>query len=222
MPSALTKPTRSQKQHANDPFFVPIPHPFKTGYALTQLQKFGAGFFFAALAMVRGDKESLYDTVSSVSHHTTLNHIRHPIYFPQIGAITAASHPPNTRHYISPHIHHPIPSIPPTKQVVAGAVEAYRKAHAPPPASFPTDPTDAAGIAYLRAHVSACRNLDDYDPFQYQAWWAATQQQSGGSSDPAPANCRQVGPPLPDGSGLPLASIECDDVPLVRASVPLG
>lgn len=97
--------------------------------------------------------------------------------------------------------------------LVAGAVEALRKARAPPPTLFPTDPTDDATVAYLRAHISACRSLADYDPHRYQAWWAA----KGDASGPAPANCRQVGPPLPDGSSLPLASIVCDTVPLVRA-----
>lgn len=85
--------------------------------------------------------------------------------------------------------------------------------------SYPTDPADAATIAYLREYISACRTLDDYNPFQYQQWYASNKQQQGGSSsaasgDPAPANCRQVGPALPDGT-LPLASIACDNVPLV-------
>jgi hypothetical protein len=135
--------TQHQKKHPNP------------GYALTQLQKFGAGFGIAVLAMG-----------------------------------------------------------------VAAAVEAYRKARAPPPAFYPTDPTDAAAIEYLRAHVSACRSLDDYNPFQFQQWWADNQNQqqpSQPSSRPPPANCRQVGAPLPGGASLPLASIACDSVPLVRA-----
>lgn len=89
----------------------------------------------------------------------------------------------------------------------------------PPTVAYPTDTTDTDTVAYLRAHISACRALDDYDPFRFQQWWQQQQQQGGGSAagggDPAPANCRQVGPPLPDGT-LPLASIACDTVPLVR------
>ncbi len=100
--------------------------------------------------------------------------------------------------------------------LVAAAVEAYRKSRAPPPAFFPTVPNDTAALEYLQGHISACRSLDDYDPFHFQDWWTKTN--GGGASaasDPAPANCRQVGPPLPDGT-LPLASIACDSVPLVR------
>lgn len=128
------------------PFFDRLVYPFFDwhGRPLTQLQRFGAGFVFAALAMV-----------------------------------------------------------------AAGLLEIYRKAQAPAETPYPTDASDTDGIHFLEQHISACKNLEDFNPFAYQAWFAA-----GGSSTPPPAACVQVGPASSDGS-LPLASIVCEDVPLV-------
>ncbi len=95
--------------------------------------------------------------------------------------------------------------------LAAGFLELYRKAQAPVEFPYPTDPADTAGIAYLTSHVSACKMVDDFNPFKFQAWFA-----TGGatrSSSPAPAACFQSGPALPDGT-LPLTSITCEDVPL--------
>lgn len=130
------------------PFFDRVVYPFfhRHGHPLSQLQRFGAGFIFAALAMV-----------------------------------------------------------------TAGLLEIYRKSQAPSETPYPTNSTDTSTISFLEQHISACQNLDDFNPFAYQSWFAA-----GGSSSstPPPAACVQIGPSLPDGS-LPLSSISCEDVPLV-------
>jgi len=130
------------------PFFDRIVYPFflRHGHPLSQLQRFGAGFIFAALAMV-----------------------------------------------------------------AAGVLEIYRKSQAPSESPYPTNSTDTSTISFLEQHISACKNLDDFNPFAYQTWFAA-----GGSCSTTPpsAACVQIGPSLSDGT-LPLASILCEDVPLV-------
>ena len=102
--------------------------------------------------------------------------------------------------------------------VASGALELYRKRHAPEEFPYPRGDSaaDADALRYLQAHVSNCKSLDDFSPFKYQEWFAARggDSASASASDTPPAGCRQVGPPLPDGS-LPLASIECDNVPLI-------
>ena len=130
------------------PFFDRIVYPFflRHGHPISQLQRFGAGFIFAALAMV-----------------------------------------------------------------AAGLLEIYRKGQAPSETPYPTNSTDTSTISFLEQHISACKYIDDFNPFAYQTWFAA-----GGfsSSTPPPAACVQIGPSFSDGT-LPLASILCEDVPLV-------
>ncbi len=49
------------------------------------------------------------------------------------------------------------------------------------------------------------RNIDDYDPYQYQKWYAGTE-------DDEPANCSQSCPADANGI-LQLDCIDCDDIP---------
>lgn len=93
--------------------------------------------------------------------------------------------------------------------VVAGGLEIYRKKKAPAEFMYPIN-GDQSEIEYLQAHVSGCKNLDDFNPFKYQSWYVSNDKMT----ETAPSGCRQTGPALSDGS-LPLSSITCESVPLV-------
>lgn len=99
--------------------------------------------------------------------------------------------------------------------IAAAFVEMYRKSQAPQEMPYPIDASDTSTIAYLQEHISACRNMDDFNPLKYKAWYDGGGALSPSRAAAAPAGCRQVGPALSDGS-LPLSAIECDNVPLVR------
>lgn len=80
---------------------------------------------------------------------------------------------------------------------------------APAEFAYPMDGNQSQ-INYLQAHVSACKNLDDFNPFKYQSWYI------GDRSDSPPSGCKQTGPAAGDGS-LALESITCEVVPLVSS-----
>jgi solute carrier family 15 (peptide/histidine transporter), member 3/4 len=80
--------------------------------------------------------------------------------------------------------------------VVAGLIELYRIQQAP-----------SAGNYYdtsARDNISPCRNIDNYDPYKYQDWYAD-------HSLDKPLNCQQICPAI-DGV-LSLSCISCDDIP---------
>ena len=65
----------------------------------------------------------------------------------------------------------------------------------------------AGNLAYVQSHITACKVLDDYNPFNYQSWY------SDKSLD-KPAYCSQVCSVMTDGK-LDISCISCEDVPLV-------
>ncbi len=56
-----------------------------------------------------------------------------------------------------------------------------------------------------RNNISPCRNIDDYNPYIYQSWYA-------GSDDDEPANCHKTCDTIVDGL-LSLDCISCDNIP---------
>ena len=81
--------------------------------------------------------------------------------------------------------------------VAAGILEIVRLQQVP-----------AAGNYYdenARDNISPCHDIDDYNPYQYQAWYE-------GESDDKPTNCYQTCPASANGT-LSLECIECDDIP---------
>lgn len=81
--------------------------------------------------------------------------------------------------------------------VMAALIELYRLKEAP-----------TAGDYYdqsARDNISPCRNLDDYDPYQYQQWYH-------GDDVDKPAHCSQTCDTVIDGY-LSLECIDCDDIP---------
>lgn len=68
------------------------------------------------------------------------------------------------------------------------------------------------GLESAQSLVSACRSLDDYNPFKYRDWAHSADRQA----TPQPAYCRQTCGAV-DGQGrLSLDCIDCDPLPLVR------
>jgi dipeptide/tripeptide permease len=81
--------------------------------------------------------------------------------------------------------------------LVAALIEMYRLQEAPDAADW----YDEAA----RDNISPCRDIDNYDPYKYQSWFAGTE-------DDEPANCSQICPAESD-TYLPLNCISCDDIP---------
>jgi peptide/histidine transporter 3/4 len=84
--------------------------------------------------------------------------------------------------------------------VVAALIELYRLQQAP-----------SAGDYYdqsARDNISPCRNIDDYDPYQYQQWYH-------GDDVDKPQNCNQICDTILDDDNhyLSLDCIDCDDIP---------
>jgi len=83
--------------------------------------------------------------------------------------------------------------------LVAGLIELYRLDQAPD-----------AGNYYdvnARDNISSCRNIDDYNPYQYQDWYA-------GQDVDKPAHCSQLCSTIDEATGLlSLTCISCDDIP---------
>ncbi len=82
--------------------------------------------------------------------------------------------------------------------VVAALIELYRIQQSP-----------AAGDYYdqsARDNISPCRNIDDYDPYQYQKWYA-------GDDVDKPAQCSQTCSVIDPSGLLSLDCIDCDDIP---------
>lgn len=84
--------------------------------------------------------------------------------------------------------------------IMAALIEMYRLQQAPDAADWYDE--DA------RDNISPCRDIDNYDPYQYQSWFA-------GNEDDEPANCSQICPDMTDDVPplLSLNCISCDDIP---------
>jgi solute carrier family 15 (peptide/histidine transporter), member 3/4 len=94
--------------------------------------------------------------------------------------------------------------------VVAGVVEHYRKEMAPPEMTYLEYAMDN-NTEFAQSHITACKQIDDFNPFKFQDWYA----HASGASKPAycSQSCDTMGP---DGK-LDLSCITCDDVPLVSS-----
>eukprot|EP01034_Spumella_vulgaris_P024018 gene24018-30306_t len=57
-----------------------------------------------------------------------------------------------------------------------------------------------------RDNVSPCRNIDNYNPYKYQEWYA-------GTNDDKPANCWEICPGDSVAKAIPIACIACDFIP---------
>lgn len=82
--------------------------------------------------------------------------------------------------------------------VVAAFVETGRRANA-------RDEGDYFDKS-AREHASACIDIDDFNPYEYQKWYA-------GDSDHEPYNCRKTCGDKDDEKLLSLDCIECDKIP---------
>lgn len=83
--------------------------------------------------------------------------------------------------------------------VMAGLIELYRLEKAPDEANYYSQSA--------RDNISPCRNLDDYNPYQYQQWYA-------GDDVDKPADCSQTCSDIdPVTNLLSLNCIDCDDIP---------
>lgn len=88
--------------------------------------------------------------------------------------------------------------------VVAGGVEAARLAYAPTPGNYSDESA--------RDNITPCQSLDDYNPYQYQDWYA------GVDDTDKPAHCHQICNTTFTLAGstytyLNLTCISCDNIP---------
>jgi peptide/histidine transporter 3/4 len=86
--------------------------------------------------------------------------------------------------------------------VMAALIELYRMEEAP-----------SAGNYYdvsARDNISPCRNIDNYNPYQYQEWYA-------GDDVSKPLNCHATCDTLNAEGLLSLDCIDCDDIPQMSA-----
>ena len=84
--------------------------------------------------------------------------------------------------------------------VAAGLVEIARYRNSPAACSYTTCSPSALD------NISACKNIDNYNPYLYQQWYA------GDSGVDQPLNCRQTCGVVSN-STLSLGCISCDDIP---------
>lgn len=86
--------------------------------------------------------------------------------------------------------------------IMAALIEVYRLQNVPANGYY--DDQSA------RDNISPCRNIDNYNPYKYQEWYAGTEEDK-------PSNCWQrttaACSNLPAGQELPLDCIECDYIP---------
>lgn len=86
--------------------------------------------------------------------------------------------------------------------VMAALIELYREQNVPANGYYEDESA--------RNNISPCRNIDNYNPYKYQDWYAGTE-------DDKPTNCWQVDSDvcnnIPAGDPLPLACIDCDYIP---------
>lgn len=83
--------------------------------------------------------------------------------------------------------------------IVAGLIEVYRLQQSPEGGGY--DDSDA------RDNISPCRSEDNYNPHQYQEWYA-------GNEDDEPTNCYKTCSDIELDTGLlSLDCIDCDDIP---------
>jgi peptide/histidine transporter 3/4 len=86
--------------------------------------------------------------------------------------------------------------------IMAALIEVYRMQNVPANAYYEDQSA--------RDNISPCRNIDNYNPYKYQEWYA-------GTNDDKPTNCWQMTTTacsnIPDGQELPLDCIECDYIP---------
>jgi peptide/histidine transporter 3/4 len=83
--------------------------------------------------------------------------------------------------------------------VVAALIETYRMNQAPSAGDY----YDSSAVD----NISPCRNIDDYNPYRYQKWYAGTE-------DDEPQNCSQTCDDIDPLTGLlSLDCIDCDDIP---------
>lgn len=83
--------------------------------------------------------------------------------------------------------------------IAAAIVEVIRRQYVP-----------ASGNYYdqdARDNISACRDIDDYNPYQYVEWYSGTCDDCD-----EPANCNQVCDLQVNGT-LSVECVECDDIP---------
>lgn len=83
---------------------------------------------------------------------------------------------------------------------VAAMVEWARLKNVPPSGNYYD--------VNARDNITPCKNINNYDPYQYQQWYA-------GSSSTKPSNCHQTCDTMStdDTSLLSLNCIQCDDIP---------
>ncbi|CAM9090959.1 unnamed protein product, partial [Ectocarpus fasciculatus] len=82
--------------------------------------------------------------------------------------------------------------------VTAALIEMYRLQQAPDSGAYDDDSA--------KDHISPCRNIDDFDPYQYQKWYA-------GDEDTEPQNCSETCDTIDENGLLSLDCIDCDDIP---------
>ncbi len=83
--------------------------------------------------------------------------------------------------------------------VVAALIELYRMQEAPSAGNYLNDPSAIDNI-------SPCRNIDNYNPYIYQQWYA-------GDDVDKPTNCHQTCSNLDANGQLDISCIDCDNIP---------
>lgn len=83
--------------------------------------------------------------------------------------------------------------------LISALVEYARMEYAPSPAGYESQ--------NARDNISHCRDIDDFNPYLYQQWYAGTEEDQ-------PASCSQTCSTIDPATGLlDLSCIDCDNIP---------